>query len=98
MTQVAAETLGLPIERVSFVLGDTRLPRVPAHGGSMTMASIGGAVQAALPRKLTEEGSGPFDSAREIRSSHRASPGAACLTPGDHKKCPEYATKAHRSR
>jgi xanthine dehydrogenase YagR molybdenum-binding subunit len=47
MTQVAAETLGLPIERVSFILGDTRLPRAPVHGGSMTMASVGSAVQAA---------------------------------------------------
>src|SRR5438105_8323976 len=47
MTQVAAETLGLPIERVTFTLGDTRLPRAPVHGGSMTMASVGSAVQAA---------------------------------------------------
>jgi xanthine dehydrogenase YagR molybdenum-binding subunit len=47
MTQVAAEALGLPIERVRFVLGDTRLPRAPVHGGSLTMASVGSAVQAA---------------------------------------------------
>ena len=47
MTQVAAETLGLPIERVKFILGDTRLPRAPVHGGSLTMASVGSAVQAA---------------------------------------------------
>ena len=55
MTQVAAETLGLPIERVKFMLGDTRLPRAPVHGGSMTMASVGSAVQAAceaLGKKL----------------------------------------------
>ena len=32
MTQVAAEALGLPIERVKFTLGDTRLPRAPIHG------------------------------------------------------------------
>ena len=50
MTQVAAETLGLPIERVKFILGDTRLPRAPVHGGSMTMASVGSAVQAACRR------------------------------------------------
>jgi xanthine dehydrogenase YagR molybdenum-binding subunit len=43
MTQVAADTLGLPIERVKFMLGDTRLPRAPVHGGSMTMASVGSA-------------------------------------------------------
>jgi xanthine dehydrogenase YagR molybdenum-binding subunit len=50
MTQVAAETLGLPIERVKFMLGDNRLPRAPVHGGSMTMASVGSAVQAACRR------------------------------------------------
>lgn len=54
MTQVAADTLGLPIERVKFTLGDTRLPRAPIHGGSMTMASVGSAVQAAC-RKAREE-------------------------------------------
>jgi xanthine dehydrogenase YagR molybdenum-binding subunit len=47
MTQVAAEALGLPIERVKFTLGDTQLPKAPVHGGSMTMASVGTAVQAA---------------------------------------------------
>jgi xanthine dehydrogenase YagR molybdenum-binding subunit len=54
MTQVAAETLGLPIERVKFTLGDTRLPKAPVHGGSITMASVGSAVQAAC-RKAREE-------------------------------------------
>jgi xanthine dehydrogenase YagR molybdenum-binding subunit len=54
MTQVAAETLGLPIDRVRFVLGDTRLPRAPVHGGSLTMASVGSAVQAAC-RKARED-------------------------------------------
>jgi xanthine dehydrogenase YagR molybdenum-binding subunit len=47
MTQVAAEALGLPMDRVRFELGDTDLPRAPVHGGSITMASIGNAVQAA---------------------------------------------------
>jgi xanthine dehydrogenase YagR molybdenum-binding subunit len=54
MTQVAAEALGLPIERVTFMLGDTRLPKTPPEGGSMTMASVGSAVQAAC-RKAREE-------------------------------------------
>jgi xanthine dehydrogenase YagR molybdenum-binding subunit len=47
MTQVAADAVGLPIERVKFTLGDNRLPKSPPHGGSMTMASVGSAVQAA---------------------------------------------------
>ncbi|HUG38815.1 MAG TPA: xanthine dehydrogenase family protein molybdopterin-binding subunit, partial [Candidatus Limnocylindrales bacterium] len=50
MTQVAADTLGLPLERVRFELGDTLLPKAPAHGGSLTMASIGSAVQAACAK------------------------------------------------
>jgi xanthine dehydrogenase YagR molybdenum-binding subunit len=50
MTQVAAEALGLPIERVKFTLGDSRMPRTPPHGGSMTMASVGSAVQEACRR------------------------------------------------
>jgi len=47
MTQVAADALGLPPERVQFELGDTDLPYAPVHGGSITMASVGNAVAAA---------------------------------------------------
>jgi len=47
MTQVAADTLGMPIEAVRFELGDTNLPFAPVHGGSITMASVGTAVEAA---------------------------------------------------
>src|SRR5471030_192588 len=47
MTQVAAETLGLPVERVRFELGDTALPEAPVSGGSMSVGSVGPAVQAA---------------------------------------------------
>ncbi len=54
MTQVAAESLGLPIDKVRFVLGDTRLPKAPVHGGSMTMASVGSAVQAACRKVLQD--------------------------------------------
>jgi xanthine dehydrogenase YagR molybdenum-binding subunit len=44
MTQVAADALGLPTSRVSFVLGDSTLPTAPSHAGSHTMASVGSAV------------------------------------------------------
>jgi xanthine dehydrogenase YagR molybdenum-binding subunit len=33
MTKVAADTLSLPIEQVTFTLGDIRLPRAAIHGG-----------------------------------------------------------------
>src|SRR4051794_8990818 len=54
MTQVAADALGLPIERVTFDLGDTKLPKAPVHGGSLTMASVGSAVQAACLKARAE--------------------------------------------
>ena len=47
MAQVAADALGLPVERVRFELGDTTLPEAPISAGSMTMESVGSAVDAA---------------------------------------------------
>lgn len=46
-TQIAAENLGLPIDRVRFELGDSNMPNAPLQGGSMLMGSLGSAVQAA---------------------------------------------------
>lgn len=45
MTQIAAETLGLALEDVTFVLGDSSLPFTLLEGGSWTAASTGTAVQ-----------------------------------------------------
>ena len=45
MTQIAAETLGLSMEDVSFKLGDSRFAFAPYEGGSSTAASVGTAVQ-----------------------------------------------------
>jgi xanthine dehydrogenase YagR molybdenum-binding subunit len=47
MTQIAADALGLPIERIKFELGDTALPETPVSGGSMTASSTGSAVKGA---------------------------------------------------
>jgi xanthine dehydrogenase YagR molybdenum-binding subunit len=47
MTQVAADALGLPVDKVRFELGDTALPPAPVSGGSQTVASVAPAVQAA---------------------------------------------------
>lgn len=47
MAQVAADSLGLPVERVRFELGDTSLPEAPVSAGSMTMESVGSAIAAA---------------------------------------------------
>ena len=45
MSQIAAETLGLPLERVEFQLGDSTLPYAPVEGGSWTASSVGTAVK-----------------------------------------------------
>ena len=85
MTQVAAETLGLPIERVKFSLGDNRMPRTPPHGGSMTMASVGSAVQAAC-RKAREDAlarAGVGDLVEALRRLGQAVEASADVTPGD---------------
>ena len=46
-TQVAADELGLPPERVRFELGDSDLPTAPITGGSATTGTVGPAVAAA---------------------------------------------------
>jgi xanthine dehydrogenase YagR molybdenum-binding subunit len=50
MTQIAADTLGLPLDRVTFELGHSSLPRAPLQGGSFTVSSVGSAVQAACEK------------------------------------------------
>ena len=47
MTQVAADALGMPVEKVTFELGDTRFPPTPVSGGSATASSTGSAVKLA---------------------------------------------------
>ncbi|GCB05335.1 xanthine dehydrogenase family protein molybdopterin-binding subunit [Ralstonia sp. SET104] len=47
MTQVAADAMGMPVDRVRFSLGDTRMPEAPVSGGSQSAASVSPAVQAA---------------------------------------------------
>jgi len=62
MTQIAAETLGLPLDYVTFKLGDSSLPQSPVEGGSWTASTIGSAVKVAcdaVGKKL-------FDLAQEM--------------------------------
>jgi xanthine dehydrogenase YagR molybdenum-binding subunit len=88
MTQVAAEALGLPIERVKFTLGDTRLPRAPVHGGSLTMASVGSAVQAAcrMAREQALARSGVNDLAEALRRVGQPVEASADVKPGEASK------------
>jgi xanthine dehydrogenase YagR molybdenum-binding subunit len=47
LTQIAADALGLPMERVTTKIGDSSLPAAFPEGGSTAAASAGSAVQAA---------------------------------------------------
>ena len=47
MTQIAADALGLPLESVTFKLGDSAFSKAPVEGGSSTASSVGSAVKAA---------------------------------------------------
>ncbi len=57
MTQIAAQSFGVPPHKVKFRLGDTLLPETPVSGGSMTAASTGSSVylaSQALREKLIQ--------------------------------------------
>ena len=57
MTQVAAEVLGLPVDRIRFELGDSALPLSPRAAGSWTAASVSPAVSlatTALRRRIID--------------------------------------------
>ena len=45
MCIIAADALGLPLEKVRFQLGDSTLPVAPVEGGSSHVATVGSAVQ-----------------------------------------------------
>ncbi len=56
MSQIAADALGVPVDRIRFELGATDMPENPASTGSVTAASTGSAVnEAALALKAKIE-------------------------------------------
>lgn len=59
LTQISADAIGLPIEKVKFELGDSDLPFGPVAGGSQTTATAGSAIADAaqnLKKKLIDLG------------------------------------------
>lgn len=59
LAQIGADALGLTMEDVTVLLGDSSLPTSPVQGGSWTAASAGSAVMAAcqkLQEKLVKQG------------------------------------------
>jgi xanthine dehydrogenase YagR molybdenum-binding subunit len=67
ITQIAADTLEVPVERVRVEIGDSDLPPAMIAGGSMGTTSWGSAVIAAC-RDLREGGEGRSNTAEEIRA------------------------------
>ncbi|MCJ8141732.1 xanthine dehydrogenase family protein molybdopterin-binding subunit [Ancylobacter sp. A5.8] len=64
MAQVAAEELGVPVERVTVSLGDTDLPPAIVAGGSSSTASVAPAIMAAcdaIRRRLGVDGASPAE-------------------------------------
>ncbi len=56
-TQVSADALGLPVERVTFELGDSDFPEAPVSGGSNSTASVSEAIVQAAAKMKTKLGS-----------------------------------------
>ena len=61
LTQISADAIGIPAEKVKFELGDSDLPFGPVAGGSQTTATVGSAIAAAaedLKKKLADLATG----------------------------------------
>ncbi|HEY9677053.1 MAG TPA: xanthine dehydrogenase family protein molybdopterin-binding subunit [Drouetiella sp.] len=54
MTQIAADALGLPFEKVTFRLGDTNYPFASVSGGSTTAVSVGNAIESAAKTAMDQ--------------------------------------------
>lgn len=80
MTQIVADVLGLPLERVEFKLGDSSMPLAPVAGGSQSAASVAPAVEgvALAVRKRVIE----IAIADEASPLYEASPEAIATTNG----------------
>ncbi|WP_257450372.1 xanthine dehydrogenase family protein molybdopterin-binding subunit [Archangium lipolyticum] len=65
MTQIAADSLGVPVEDVTFSLGDSHLPTAPVEGGSWTVSSVGSAVKQACEKVRARV----FELARKVEGS-----------------------------
>jgi xanthine dehydrogenase YagR molybdenum-binding subunit len=95
MTQIAADTLALPVEAVRFDLGDTAYPETPVSGGSMTASSTGSAVKMAsleLLKKLREVASGdPKSPLHGLRPEAIDAEDGALVARGDRTRRDRYA-------
>ncbi|HXB08250.1 MAG TPA: xanthine dehydrogenase family protein molybdopterin-binding subunit [Puia sp.] len=69
MTLIAADTLGIGADKITFELGNSSFPAAPTEGGSQTCSSVGSAVHdvcVALKQKLNTLAGLPVDSTAPI--------------------------------
>jgi xanthine dehydrogenase YagR molybdenum-binding subunit len=100
MAQIAADALGVPVERVQFELGDTALPETPVSGGSQTASSTGSAVKLAalaLRDKLIALAIADHQSPLYGARAERVKPSAGELTVGDSAKKDSLTALLERS-
>ncbi|NDP63859.1 xanthine dehydrogenase family protein molybdopterin-binding subunit [Polaromonas sp.] len=82
MSQIAAAAMGLPLEKVTFRLGDSTLPFAPVEGGSSHVATVGSAVEGVcekLQKKLWKLARAMPDSPFEVTASHEVECVNGCL-------------------
>jgi xanthine dehydrogenase YagR molybdenum-binding subunit len=82
MSQIAAAAMGLPLEQVTFRLGDSTLPFAPVEGGSSHVATVGSAVEGVcekLQKRLWKLARAMPDSPFEVTASHEVECVNGCL-------------------
>ena len=83
LTQIAADALGMPFDRVHVEIGDTALPMATVEGGSAGLASHGSAI---------------VEAARKFREQHGDAPGDGAVTESSMAENPDrerYAVHSH---
>jgi xanthine dehydrogenase YagR molybdenum-binding subunit len=62
LSQISADAIGIPVEKIKFELGDSSFPFGPVSAGSQTTATVGSAIADAaenLKKKLADVGADP---------------------------------------
>lgn len=99
--QVVAERLGLPLERVSVEMGDSRLPAAPVSGGSNVTASIASVLQQACDDLRRQQAAGQrgaleayaewLPPGQKPEAIAKLQHGSAGLVPGSQREKVTYA-------
>lgn len=102
LSQISAEALGIPVEKVTFELGNSDLPFGPVAGGSNTTATVGSAIYDAaadLHKKLAKLASADKKSPLYDVDADKIFPtgDSGFWADGDHSKKDSFAELVSRS-